>query len=576
MGIRRARMAVVGAVLVVTTLLGAALAPAGASTGTSGGGGGRFRPGAPGVGDDYFPLYGNGGYDVKHYLLKVSYDPATDRLVGVATISARATQNLSRFNLDFVGLTVRSIKVDGRPASWSRTEHELTVTPRHGLRDGRRFTTVVRYDGVPVTQQLVLGPGFTIEAGFIHTDDGAIVAGQPEVAASWFPVNDHPIDKASYTFVVTAPAALQVVANGRLLGRQRHGARRTWVWNALDPDLFTEPSDPDDPASATFGEIAQGSFARQGEILDFLERRFSRYPFSTGGGIVDDYDNLLFALETQTRPVYSKYFFTSPANGDSVVVHELAHQWFGDSVALAEWKHIWLNEGFAQYAEWMWSGEQGLGTAQEQFDAIYNGIPADDPFWSVVMGDPGPELLFDNAVYFRGAMAVHALRLAVGDRDFFRILHAWTTRKAGGNGTIPPVHQAGRARLRRAARRPVPGVAVHRVQAGARGRRGRGRQGDGGLAVGGPAGAGPVGGASAPLTRRTVSGWTGSGTGPGGGPASRPSPAGPAPWRRRSGSGRRPGRPGTRWWGRGPPLPWLRGEAGTARRWGPWLLLKVA
>jgi hypothetical protein len=184
MGIRRARTLVATAVLLAMTLLGTALAPAGASTG-SGGGGGKFRPGAPGVGDEYFPLYGNGGYDVKHYLLKVSYSPATDRLVGVATISARATQNLSRFNLDFVGLTVRSIKVNGRAATWSRTDHELTVTPKHGLRKGKRFTVVVRYDGVPITQEIVLGPGFTIEAGFIHTDDGAIIAGQPEVAASW-------------------------------------------------------------------------------------------------------------------------------------------------------------------------------------------------------------------------------------------------------------------------------------------------------------------------------------------------------------------------------------------------------
>ncbi|HEX3214060.1 MAG TPA: M1 family metallopeptidase, partial [Actinomycetota bacterium] len=460
MGIRRARMAVAAAVLVAMTLLGTALAPAGASTGLAGGGGGGFRPGAPGVGDAYFPNYGNGGYDVRHYLLKVAYDPPTDRLTGVATISARATQNLSRFNLDFVGLTVRSIKVNGRSASWSRTDHELTVTPRHGLRKGRGFTTVVRYDGVPITQEIVIGPGFTLEAGFIHTDDGAIVAGQPEVAASWFPVNDHPIDKASYTFVVTAPAGLEVVANGRLLGRKRHGGTRTWVWHApepmasylatvdigefdtrryrtddglwmydaLDPDLFTEAVDPGDPASPTFGGIADGSLARQDEIIDFLEERFSRYPFSTGGGIVDDYDNLQFALETQTRSVYSKYFFTTPANGDSVVVHELAHQWFGDSVALAEWKHIWLNEGFAQYAEWLWSEEEGLGTAQELFDGYY-AIPADDPFWSVVIGDPGPVFLFDSAVYYRGAMAVHALRLEVGDRDFFRILRAWTTRK---------------------------------------------------------------------------------------------------------------------------------------------------
>jgi aminopeptidase N len=387
----------------------------------------------------------------------------------VATISARATQNLSSFNLDFVGLTVRSIKVNGRSASWSRTDHELTVTPGQGLRKGRRFTTVVRYDGVPITQQLVLGPGFTIEAGFIHTDDGAIIAGQPEVAASWFPVNDHPIDKASYTFVVTAPADLEVVANGRLLARERHGGKRTWLWNApepmasylatvnfgqfdtrryrtddglwmydaLDPDLFSEPSDPDDPESATFGEIADGSFARQDEILDFLDSRFSRYPFSTGGGIVDDYDNLLFALETQTRPVYSKLFFTSPPSGDSVVVHELAHQWFGDSVALAEWKHIWLNEGFA-------STPSGCGPRRRAWarprssstpSTTASRPPTRSGAWS--SATPAPSSCSTSPCTSGAPWPSTPCAQQVGDRDFFRILHAWTTRRAGGNGTIP-------------------------------------------------------------------------------------------------------------------------------------------
>ena len=365
----------------------------------------------------------------------------------MATISARATQNLSSFNLDFVGLTVRSIKVNGRSAGWPRTDHELTVTPRHGLRKGRKFTTVVRYDGVPITQQIVLGPGFTIEAGFIQhrrrrhhrrpaRGGGQLVPGQrPPDRQGLLHLRGH------------RPADLEVVANGRLLARKRHGGKRTWLWNApepmasylatvnlgqfdtrryrtdglwmydaLDPDLFSEPSDPEDPASATFGEIADGSFARQGEILDFLERRFSRYPFSTGGGIVDDYDNLQFALETQTRPIYSKFFITSPPSGDSVVVHELAHQWFGDSVALAEWKHIWLERGLRPVRGVDVERGGGLGTAQELFDAFYNGILATDPFWSVVIGDPGPELLFDNAVYIRGAMAVHALRQQGGRR----------------------------------------------------------------------------------------------------------------------------------------------------------------
>jgi aminopeptidase N len=233
MGTRRAR-AVVVAALAALTLLTSTLAPAGASAGSSAGsaaGAGRCRAGAPGVGDDYYPLYGNGGYDVGHYLLKVSYDPASDRLVGTAVISARASESLCRFNLDFQGMTVRSVVVDGRRARWSRSaDHELTVTPQHRLRKGRRFTTVVRYDGVPRTQVDLSVPDEPLPYGFIHTDDGAVVVSEPEGSANWFPLNDHPTDKASFTFVVTVPAGLEAISNGRLLGHRTHGRSTTWVW----------------------------------------------------------------------------------------------------------------------------------------------------------------------------------------------------------------------------------------------------------------------------------------------------------------------------------------------------------
>jgi aminopeptidase N len=421
-----------------------------------------------GVGDDYYPLYGNGGYDVGHYLLKVSYDPATDRLVGTAVISARASESLCRFNLDFQGMTVRSVVVDGRRARWSRSaDHELTVTPQHPLRKGRRFTTVVRYDGVPRTQVDLSVPDEPLPYGFIHTDDGAVVVSEPEGSANWFPLNDHPTDKASFTFVVTVPAGLEAISNGRLLGHRTHGRSTTWVWDArepmapylatatigqfdlrryrtpdglrmydaVDPDLYAERVDPQDPTSPTYGQVADGSLARQGEILDFLARQFGPYPFSTGGGIVDDADDLFFALENQTRAIYAKSFFTDPVSGDFVVVHENAHQWYGDSVSLAEWKHMWLNEGFATYAEWLWSEREGLGTTQEVFDFFYGDIPAGDRFWDVVIGDPGIPFLFHEAVYVRGAMTLQVLRNEVGDRDFFRILRAWAARRAGGNGT---------------------------------------------------------------------------------------------------------------------------------------------
>jgi Peptidase family M1 domain/Peptidase M1 N-terminal domain len=384
----------------VALLLTTVVTPAGASPG-QGGGSGRCHAGAPGLGDDYYPLYGNGGYDVARYLLKVSYDPATDRLAGVATISARATETLCRFNLDFQGLTVRSVRVDGQKARWARSQdHELTVTPKHRLEKGRRFTTVVRYDGVPRTQIDLSVPEEPLPYGWIHTDDGAVVVSEPEGSANWFPLNDHPTDKAAFTFVVTVPAGLEAISNGRLVGRRTHDHRTTWVWDApdlmapylatatigqfdlrsyrtaqglrmydaVDPDLYGEPVDPEDPASPTFGEIVDGSLARQGEILGFLSGQFGPYPFSTGGGIVDDAPDLFFALEVQTRSIYPGSAFSDPVDGDLLVVHENAHQWFGDSVALAEWKHMWLNEGFATYAEWLWGEREGLGTTQEVFD----------------------------------------------------------------------------------------------------------------------------------------------------------------------------------------------------------------
>jgi hypothetical protein len=620
----------------------------------------HFKPGAAGAGDPYFPLDGNGGYNVKHYDLDIRYDPATGKLRGVATITARATQDLSRFDLDFTALTVRSITVGERGAKWKRTGQELVVTPKHGLEKGTEFTIVVRYDGIPVViDDPVIGVG-----GFFRTDDGAIIVGEPQVASTWFPVNDHPTDKASYTFHVTVPKGTTAVANGVLRSHATKHGWTTWVWDArepmasylatasigtfdlhayqqhgirywdaIDPDLlapvaaprtgsqfalsqtgdstykrlahtiavpaggadlslwvdrdtefpwdfvfieahtvgaadwttlpdlnghtgqdtgfscpgwqaihpflaryqtnngdgtcapsgtsgawwaatgasdgweqwavdlsawagkqvevsisyasddavqqhgvfvddvvsstgqgttsFEADADPLDgwtipgapagsPANVTdwivgstadlpppAGAIAQGSFARQPEILAFLAQNFGKYPFSASGGVVDDIAGVGFALENQTRPVYPGEFFTDPRAGASVVVHELTHQWYGDSLAVGRWQDIWLNEGFATYAEWLWSDHEGLGTAQDNFDFWYGIFDADHPFWTVTIGDPTPAFLFNFAIYARGAMTLHQLRLTVGDAAFFKILQQWARTKAGGNVTTP-------------------------------------------------------------------------------------------------------------------------------------------
>ena len=632
----------------------------------------QYPAGSSGLGDPYYPLDGNGGYDVSHYDLALTYDPATDTLTGVATIQARTTQDLGQFDLDFVGLRLRSLTVNGTETTVQRKDQELIVKPRTGLAKGSNLTVVARYDGVPETLPDIEG------SGFLHTDDGAIVMGEPHAASSWFPANDHPRDKASFTFHITAPTGLQTIANGRLLGSRTNGAWTTWDWDAVEPMatylatmaighfdvhaytaggksywdaidpallqpleqavpvrsgarflfsqqadssykrltrtisvpvggatlsfdtwrdtepgwdfLFVEartpggddwttlpdlnghtsqdtgacpfnywgvqtqyehyvtpylvdpgdPSTPDDdfwacnPTGTTgawnaesgpttgwehwsvaladaggaprqvevsiayasdyavqyrgvalddivvstgvgstgfendgnvldgwviapappgsepnvntwtvasevpeipgIGTGAQLSFAREPEIVGWESSLFGPYPFTTAGGIVDNVD-VRFALENQTRVTYAPGFFGPDSGNDSVFAHELAHQWFGDSLAVDSWQHIWLNEGFASYAEWLWSEREGGETADQIFQDFIDFIPPDDPFWELAIGDPGTDHVFDFQVYGRGAMTLHALRKTVGDQKFFKILQTWAAEHAGGNVT---------------------------------------------------------------------------------------------------------------------------------------------
>jgi len=183
----------------------------------------------------------------------------------------------------------------------------------------------------------------------------------------------------------------------------------------------------------TAGDAAQAALARQPEVIDFLAGIFGPYPFSAAGSIVDD-ELIGFALENQTRPIYSRVFFEDRADpeADSVIVHELAHQWAGDLLSVHSWRDVWLNEGFATYAEWLWAEREGRGSAQAAFDQRMRQIPAlATSFWRVKVGDPGRSHLFDPPVYQRGAMTLHALRVRIGDAAFFRLLKTWVSVNAG-------------------------------------------------------------------------------------------------------------------------------------------------
>lgn len=408
-------------------------------------GGGRYRPGAPGVGDEYFPLAGNGGYDVAHYDLRLDYEPETNDLHGRVRITARATQHLSSFNLDLRGFDVTRVTVDGRRARISRDGQELTVRPRHKLRRHERFSTVVSYAGQP--QALIDADGFPY--GFIPTDDGAFVANEPDGASSWYPVNDHPTDKATYAFTITVPEGYTAVANGLLKHQRTRRGNTTFVWVSRDQTasyLTTASVGRFDLRSSTLpsglpnieaidvdlvGDPGLAVLDGTAGYLDYLATVYGPYPFEAIGAIVDDADDIGYALETQTRPIYAG------VPPESTVVHELAHQWVGNHVSPGRWQDIWLNEGIATYSTWLWDEHDGNVSAVEVFNDLYSEPASNDALWNPPPGDPGADNLFETSVYIRGAMTVHVLREAVGDPDFFAIMREWVDKYAGGTATTP-------------------------------------------------------------------------------------------------------------------------------------------
>jgi aminopeptidase N len=406
-------------------------------------------PGSNTAGDPYFPLQGNGGYDVGHYDLALSFAPSSGRLSGVATITATATQPLSRFDLDLRrDLVVSSVSVNGRAASFTQPAdlgQELVVDPAADLRGGSRFTVVVTYAGVP---QTITDPDGSLE-GWVATGDGAFVVGEPQGAPGWYPSNDSPRDKATFDFHVTVPQGLTAVANGDLTGTRTAGGSTTFDWHQglpMSTYLATASSgvfqvtqgvtpggvpyyDAVDPSQAPQAHV---QLAKLPAMVDFFSSVYGRYPWSSAGAVVDNAPSVGYALETTTRPSFDS------APDELTLAHELAHQWFGDSVTLSRWRDIWLNEGFAEWSSWYWSEHTGQKSAQQFFDQQYATNANNSDFWNPPPGNPGSAAdVFADSIYERGAMTLQALRTKIGDdAAFLALLRDWHAAHRYGNAQV--------------------------------------------------------------------------------------------------------------------------------------------
>ena len=421
-------------------------------------------PGASGIGDRLFPGLGNGGYDVQHYDLTLRYatsDPAQP-LDGDEVITAVATKALSRFDLDFSGESVGRVFVNGQQAAFTRVGAELVITPVNPLPNGRTFVVAItHFRAVPT----IVDSNDDSTTAFFITPDGSATAPQPAFAHLIFPCNDHPRDKATFSFTFNLPAGEDAVANGVEAGHWTRNGRTIWKYEMAQP-MATELTQLSvgnwdfgpttvhhrvplrDVTAPSLTASVQAALALEPAQLDWMTQRVGRYPFDIFGAFVPDTD-LGFALETQTISLIDRSWFTDYDQGvwEPTMLHEMSHMWFGDSVSPYSWSDIWLNEGHASWYEFIYAEQHGEladdttyypdPTGYATLDELMKAVYAHGDQWRHDYGPVAAPLsgdldnLFSYQAYHGGALVLYALRQKIGGAAFRNVEKAWVQTYAG-------------------------------------------------------------------------------------------------------------------------------------------------
>ena len=397
----------------------------------------------PPVIDPYLPDNGNFGYRVSRYELDLEYKVSSNRLSGTATITAVTLASLQSFSLDLAdNLGVTKVSVNGRrPTHFATSLGKLRIRLATALPAGSAMSIVVRYGGSPRPIRTVWG-----EVGFEELSNGALVAGQPNGSPSWFPCDDHPSSKASYRIQISTDSPYYAVAPGELVSRRVRAGQTVWTYEMPDPtstylatvqigmyEMHRLPKAPVAMQAVVPVRLRSAfnhDFERQPAMMKLFIKLFGPYPLSAGYTVVVTDDDLEIPLEAQGISVFGANHCDGRRGSERLIAHELAHQWFGNSVTARRWRDIWLHEGFACYAEWLWSEHSGGPEAAELANLYHRRLLVASQ--NLLLCDPGPRDMFDDRVYKRGALTLHALRGAIGDRKFFALLQDWTTRHRHG------------------------------------------------------------------------------------------------------------------------------------------------
>lgn len=385
--------------------------------------------------DPYTGVDFNLGFKVTHYTLDLNYRVEPNLLHGEAILSVHAVENLTSLTLDLGGAMVArrvTAKHAPRVTKFHQSSGKLRLRFAEEIAADTKFELHIRYGGSPRPIRTTWG-----EIGWEETESGALVASQPNGAPSWFPCDDTLSEKALYDIIITADSPFTVISNGELVSRKASGSTTQWHYRTRHPmatylatvqvgEFSSYSLGPNTQAwaPAFLRDRVREEFSQQQEMVDFFSSIYGPYPFPTYQVVITE-DELEIPLEAQGLSIFGSNHVKGDHAFERLIAHELSHQWFGNSVGLSEWKDIWLNEGFACYSEWLWGEHKGAVSARRAARSHYHVLTRKRQ--DIQISDPGARDMFDDRVYKRGALAVHAIHRLLGDA-FFPTLSSYLTQ----------------------------------------------------------------------------------------------------------------------------------------------------
>jgi aminopeptidase N len=395
------------------------------------------------VEDSVYPDVGDPSVDALHYDLDLAWTPGTKTLEGITTIVLRSTRDGDHLQLDLgASLEVDSVTLDGKDVEFEHTGKNLVVSSR--VQADARYVLAVHYAGTPKPTAAPTTRGDFSTSGWAITPEGASWTMQePYGAFTWYPVNDQPADKALYDFTITVPSPWVGIANGVMTDRTESDGLTRTTWHTAEPMSsylvtvatgdYTMTTNMTDRSGFEISywvptdqsELAQGLYGAAG-ALEWLEDKLGPFPFDSLGFLLVENRS---GMETQTMITLG---ITDYTTSTPVLLHEMAHQWYGDEVTPNDWRDVWMNEGMAMYLQGLWTAEQEGITADELMDEWAD-------FESDMRRESGPPANYDPAqfgegnIYYGPALMWHELRKRLGNQEFFRIVREWPEARSDKN-----------------------------------------------------------------------------------------------------------------------------------------------